>query len=128
MRFLGFTILMILFVVFTATAQPVSEIKTAFSTGNASQIGTYFNPEVEISINRDQSSLEKQQAVAKMRTFFSKHQPSTFSNVHEGASRSGGTGYLTGDLMTQSGKFRVFVYFEGEGNNSKIKEIRIDQR
>jgi hypothetical protein len=129
MRFLGFTLLMIIFVIFTASAQPVSQVKAAFSSGDAAKIGGYFKAEVEISINRDHSALSKQEAIAKLRSFFSKNRAKDFTHVHEGSSRSSsGTGYLTGDLITASGKFRVFVYFEGQAKGTKIKEIRIDQR
>lgn len=117
----------ILFLSLTISAQSVEQVKTAFASGNVTLLSGYFGEEVEISMNRKQDVLSGEEAKTEMKSFFAKHPPVSFSNVHKGASGKNGTGYFTGDLQTSKGVFRVFVYFEKADQNMWIKEIRIDQ-
>ena len=123
-------ILSILFCFSLATmgnTQNTANLESAFANGNASQISSYFSSEVEISINREHKKWDQQGGKTHLQSFFSQHRPTAFTNVHKGASGRDATGYLTGDLQTQSGKFRVFVYFEEVNGARKIKEIRMDK-
>lgn len=103
-------------------------ITAALRSGNADQLGQYFDAKVELSLMDSEGVYDKTQAVAKVKAFFSSHRPSAFAEVHSGASKGSDGKYMIGDLTTGSDDvYRVYFYLSKVNSKYLIQELRIDE-
>ena len=110
----------------TALAFPIAdEIAAALKTGNAEEIAKYFSESVDLSIPENEGVFSKVQAQLILKTFFSKHQPSNFKQVHQGDSKNN-SHYSIGNLTTTNGTFRTYILYKEINNSTVIVELRIE--
>lgn len=104
-------------------------ISRAISAGDVTTLEKYFDETVEIAIMGDEDIFERVKATDLLRTFFAKNQPKTFSQVHQGTSKGNDSIYCIGNLATNSGLFRVYIYLHTKDDNGKylIQELRFDK-
>jgi len=109
-------------------ADSLSDITKAMNTGDATNLGVYFDDNVEIALLSDEDIYDKTQAINKLEQFFSKHQPKAFSQVHEGTSKGSvaKSKYCIGNLQTSGKDFRVYMFISVEKDHYKIQELRIE--
>ncbi|MEM9884648.1 MAG: DUF4783 domain-containing protein [Bacteroidota bacterium] len=108
------------------SADSLSDITRAMSSGSASTIGQYFDENVEIALIQEERIYNKAQAINKLDQFFNQHQPKSFSQVHEGSSKGNASKYCIGNLQTSDNDFRVYMFISVENNQFKIQELRIE--
>ncbi|MEM9847669.1 MAG: DUF4783 domain-containing protein [Bacteroidota bacterium] len=108
------------------SADSLSDISRAMSSGSASTIGQYFDDNVEIALMKEEKVYNKAQAISKLDQFFSQHRPKSFSQVHEGSSKGNASKYCIGNLQTSDDDFRVYMFISVENNHFKIQELRIE--
>ena len=108
------------------SADSLSDISKAMSSGSASTIGQYFDDNVEIALMNEEKVYNKTQAINKLEQFFSQHQPKGFNQVHEGSSKGNASKYCIGKLQTSDDDFRVYMFISVDNNRFKIQELRIE--
>lgn len=109
------------------TQGSLQQITSAIGKGNAEALGPHFDANVEISILEEVDIYNKSEAVAVVKSFFTKHGPKGYSQVHEGTSKGKDSRYVIGKLDTGSGAYRVYLYLKSSGDKEIIQELRFDK-
>jgi hypothetical protein len=125
MKHFLFAILLLPFMV-SAQGDP-APITQALSRGDASVLTEYFDATLELAVLEEEGMYNKSQAGQLVRRFFAQHKPSSFTEVHQGASRSSDSQYIIGNLVTNNGTFRVYLYLSNQGGQLIIQECRFDR-
>ncbi len=107
------------------TAQ--ADLYSAIGRGDVSVINTYFGNEVELSILGSEGVYVKTEAAGHIRNFFSAHQARGFRQMHTGASKGKDSNYIIGELDTDRGVYRVYLYFGPVGERRIVRELRIER-
>lgn len=102
-------------------------ISKAISSGNADALGQYFDTTVEIAIMDKEETYAKTQAIQAVKDFFAKNKPSSFKQVHQGASKGQDSQYCIGNMIATSGTYRVYIYMKVSGTKQVIQELRFDK-
>jgi len=106
-------------------AIPVPDnLATAFKTGNANEISSYFGTSVDMSIPRNEGVYSKTQAKLILKTFFLKNKPADFTIVHSGDSKNN-SHYSIGNLKTKQGNFRTYILYKEIDKKITILELKI---
>lgn len=105
---LSIQILYLLFSFLFTRVEVSDEIVAAIKQGKATEIVKHFDDRVSIKIINQEDVLSKSQAEANLKFFFEKHPVKNFSSVHISGSNSSAQ-YITGNLETSNGRFRVSV-------------------
>jgi hypothetical protein len=101
------------------------ELITGFKTGNAGVIANQISGNVSMSINGASNMYSKAQAELVLKDFFEKNTVKSFNILHQGESKDGAQ-YLMGSLINANGTHRVYAYFKKVGDQTFIKELRIE--
>jgi hypothetical protein len=97
----------------------------ALRTGNTSALSAYFNTSIELAILDQEDIYSKQQAELIVKDFFAKHVPSSFVILHKGGKE--GSQYAIGNLVTNSGNFRVTLLIKMKDNKPYIHQLRFEE-
>lgn len=125
-----FTLLVGFSSLLSATDQkPLSldDVCRAIGSGNVDELTAVMDAEVELSILDREDLLNRDQAIAALKTFFGEYKPSSFGKVHQGASKSADAEYCIGTLATAKGPFRVYVYVAKRANGVLLQELRFER-
>jgi len=109
------------------TDQGLEDISRAIKSGDAAALAQHFDKDVEVTILDEVNIFSKSEAKSAVNTFFSSHKPKSYSQVHEGRSKGEGGQYIIGNLATDAGKFRVYLYMRVENNKHFIQELRFEK-
>ena len=126
MKNLLFALLLIFPFALTEGELNIAAITKAISEGDADGLGQYFDDSVEVAVKDEEGTYAKAEAIKVVRNFFAKNKPTRFSQVHQGASKGQFSEYCIGDLSTQTGTFRVYIYMKVNAGKYTIQEIRFD--
>ena len=104
---------LILFILICKTAvfaqdDIIDNVKDAIKTGSSKELAKYLNSSVDMTIDEKLKSYSKTQAEFILKDFFKKNPPTSFTIVHQGASKSG-LPYVIGEYVSESNTFRVWV-------------------
>jgi len=102
------------------TVEVPSYIITALNEGNASQLSSHLNSNVELVIDNKNDVFSKQQAAGIIADFFRKNVASSFQLIHKG--NKDAASFVIGILKTSTGNFRVYVLTR----NNEIQQLRIE--
>lgn len=102
-----------IFVSLSTFAQNSAEIFSAIGNGNVPAFSDKFTAEVELCFDTQQDFFAKSEAIQKLSAFLIKIKPTSGKHMHNGSSKDNKTTYSVGEVISEKGKFRVFVYFEG---------------
>ena len=107
-------------------ASPVSDnLATALKNGDATEISSYFDASVDLSIPKNEGVFSKIQARLILKTFFLKNKPSHFNVVHNGNSKNN-SHYSIGNLITKQGTFRTYILYKENHKKITILELKIE--
>lgn len=109
------------------TYSNLSEISKALSEGNVNALEQYLDSQIEISILEKENVYRKDEAVKVLKDFFLKNKPTSFSQVHQGASKGQDSQYCIGNLIANTGSFRVYIYLKIVNGKHLIQELRFDK-
>lgn len=116
----------ILFFTFSvALADITDDIASAIKSGNAKQLASFFNTNVELNLPGNEGVYSKAQSEMILKDFFNKHNPKNFNLMHQGASKDGAK-YAIGKLETASGTYRIYLFLKKQADAFLIKEFRIE--
>ena len=110
--------------VFAQSGMP--QITQALNAGDVETLGTYFDESVELSILKEEGIFNKSQALQKVKRFLAQNKVISFTEVHQGASRSSDSKYVIGNLKTADGTYRVYLYLTNRNGKMIIQEFRFD--
>jgi hypothetical protein len=105
----------------------VSAIFNALSTGNAADLERFMDDRIELVLDNRPSLVSKKQAVNQLSSFFDRVVVRSSKEIHQGSSRGKDSKYTIGQLMTNDGEYRIFLFIRQNGSQSIIQEIRIDR-
>ncbi|MGQ1911163.1 DUF4783 domain-containing protein [Marinifilum sp. RC60d5] len=97
----------------------------AFKQGNSISLSNFFGDRVALSIQDKESSYSKSQAKQIMSKFFNDFPPVNFIRKHTGGKT--GARYVTGDLQTKKGKFRVSFLLKEQNGKFIIHQLNIEK-
>ena len=100
----------------------IDEVIGALRAGNSSQLSSFFDDNVELTLPVKSDSYSRAQAQVIIRDFFTNNGVKNFELKHKGDSPGGH--YCIGTLLTKSGNFRAHVFMKMKGNKEVLKEIR----
>jgi Domain of unknown function (DUF4783) len=107
---------------------PVIEgITRALNAGDVASLSQYFGAKVQVSVGDEEQTYEKAKATEAIKSFFSSKRPSGYAPMHSGKSKENADQYMIGNLTTESGTYRVYIYLKTSGTSQTIQEIRFDQ-
>jgi Domain of unknown function (DUF4783) len=105
----------------------IDAITKALNTGDIATLSQYLAPRVQISIGDQESTYEKDKAAVALQSFFTSKRASGYAPMHSGKSKENADQYMIGNLSTESGKYRVYIYLKTTATGQVIQEIRFDQ-
>ncbi len=124
MRNLIILITAFLFTVSFTGTNAIEEIIVSLKSGNSSQLSTYFDNTVEITLPEKSNSYSRNQAEVIIRDFFTLNQVKNFEILHKGGNM--GSLYCIGTLITKNGIFRTTIYLKQKGDRQMLQEIRFE--
>jgi hypothetical protein len=101
----------------------IDEVITALRAGNAGQLSSNFDENVELTLPDKSDSYSKAQAQQIVRDFFGNNKVKGFEVKHKGDSPGGGH-FCIGTLQTNAGNFRTNVFMKVKNGKEVVKEIR----
>lgn len=97
-------------------------VVTAIRSGNVTQLSTFFDVRVDITLPDKSDTYSKTQAEMVIGDFFNTNVVQNFKITQQG--ESGGTVYCAGILQTRSGNYRTTLFFRQKGDKHFLQEIR----
>ena len=108
-----------------ASAQTIPDIIKAFKSDNSSEIISYLDNSIEITMDGQNTTYNINQAGKFLSDFFANNKVRDFKVLHK--SESGGTAYCIGNLITSGGNFRVTFFTKDKGGKTLLQEIRFEK-
>lgn len=105
----------------------IDAITKALNSSDAETLSQYFGAKVQVSIGESEQTLDKAKAKEALKQFFSSKSASGYSAMHSGKSKENNDQYMIGNLSTNAGTYRVYIYLKTTGTSQTIQEIRFDQ-
>lgn len=103
-----------------------ADLGSSLGKGDATGVASHFGTKVELSLTGREYTVGKSEAERHLREFFAAHQAKGFRAVHRGTSKDNDSNYTIGELVTDKGIFRVYTYFQQEGDRRVVRELRIE--
>ncbi len=107
-------------------AQMPDELVLSLKTGNASNLSSYFNENIELVVLDRDDVYSKAQAQQIVTSFFDQYEVQGFSIIHQGGKE--GAKYAIGNLTTNNGTFRVYFLLKNDGSKAYIHQLRIEKQ
>lgn len=104
------------------TQSAIDGVISALRSGNSSQLSTYFDDNVELTLPDKSDSYSKAQAQLIVKDFFGNNGVKGFELKHKGDSPGGH--FCIGTLQTNAGNFRTNVFMKTKSGREVVKEIR----
>jgi len=121
-------ILLFLFLLFPiANTGDMDAIVKAIANGQVGILEQYLDSTVEVSLPDKEDIVEKEEAISLLKAFFEKNAPRGFGEIHQGASRGNDSIYYIGNLLTNSGNYRMYLFIHLNNGRPIIQEIRINK-
>ena len=118
----GMAFLMVMSLGSFAQGNIINQVKEAIKTGISKEIAQYLHPQVDLTINGEMNNYSKTQAEFVLREFFKENPPSSFTIVHQGASK-GGLPYAIGQYISNEQTFRVWMRIKNLDSQYLVHEI-----
>ncbi|MBT8220928.1 MAG: DUF4783 domain-containing protein [Bacteroidia bacterium] len=109
-------------------ASVIESISAALKSGQVEKINQYYSSTVDVTILQDQGFYPKNVATQKVLSFFKGRQVKDYSIVHEGKSKGKDSVYTIGNLTTNDGDYRVYMFITTKGDKHFIEEIKIERK
>jgi len=104
----------------------VDTISTALRTGDSKQISEYFGTAVDVTILDFHGFVDKATTTQKVNEFFSDKSVNGYKVIHSGKSKGKESVYTIGQLKTDKGLYKVYMFITEFKNNHVIQEIKIE--
>lgn len=101
------------------------DVVQAIKAGDASQLSTYFDNTIEITLPGKSNSYSKSQAELVLHDFFVSNTVKDFEILHK--SDNSGSQYCIGNLKTVNGTFRTTIFMKQKRNSEVVQELRFEK-
>lgn len=91
-------------------------------------LGSIITGNVDLSINGNMQINSKETAIGRLKTFLDAEEIISFDIQKGGSSKDNSSNFSLADMVTSSGNYRVFMFFEKTNGKKLVKEIRIDKK
>ena len=119
--------LFVLLGVVAVMADEFDTIAASIRVGDAHGVALYFDKNVDVKTEDKPVTYSKNQAELVLREFFRRNVPRAFTIIHRGSSAKGAK-YIIGNLETNQGNFRSFVYIKEVSQKQFIQEISFEKQ
>ncbi len=103
-----------------------TDLGSSLGKGDVAGISSHLGDKVELCIGEKEELLPKTDAVNRLRDFYATHVAKGFKAMHSGNSKTNESNYTIGELLTDKGSFRVYIYFTQVGGKRVVAELRIE--
>jgi hypothetical protein len=103
----------------------IDQVATAIRTGDANQLASYMDNQVDITLPGKSDTYSKIQAGMIIRDFFNRNGVRNFQIKQKG--ENDGAPYLIGILQTFNGDFRTTLFMKQKGDKELLQELRFQQ-
>jgi hypothetical protein len=110
----------------TSATWAQADLQTALGKGDVNALSSHFSNTVEVSILGREATLSKTEAATRLQGFYTDHPARGFRTVHRGTSKDSDSNYMIGELSTDKGTYRVYIYFQQQGERRLVSELRIE--
>lgn len=100
----------------------IDEVIVALRSGNSTDLGKFFDDNIELTLPDKSDSYSKAQAQLIVKDFFKNNGVKGFELKHKGDAPDGH--FCIGTLQTNSGSFRTNVFMKIKNNKEVVREIR----
>jgi hypothetical protein len=123
-RFYLTSIFFLLFVT-AVNADQIDSIAWLIKQGNSQRLSQLLSPTVEITMNEQENTYSKRQAIAVISKFFNEHRPVTSKLLHKVNS---GSKFLFGVVIysSSSGVYRIAYTVDITKKSTRIIELRFE--
>lgn len=117
----------ILLLTFSTKAQDVFAVfPAALKSGNTAVLSKNFDKRIDITLDDNSDNYSKDQAEVILRDFLNKFSVREFTIIHKGSSPNGAQ-YIVGNLKTNKGSYRTYIYVKKTDDVTYIQEIRFEK-
>lgn len=100
----------------------IDGVISALKSGNASELGRFFDDNVQLKLPDKSDTYSKAQAQLIVKDFFGNNKVKGFEVKHKGEQNGGE--YFIGTLSTSQGSFRTTVYVRNKSGKQLVTEVR----
>lgn len=111
--------------IFSATQPKLYEAIKAFKSGNISTVTDLLDNSVQITLNGNTNSYNKQQAATLISDFFRNNKILDFKVLHQ--SESNETAFCIGNLSTSTGTYRLTFFAKEKNGKTVLQELRFEK-
>jgi len=111
---------------FSSSNTAVDTISTALRTGDSKQISEYFGTSVDVTILDFHGFVDKATTTKKVNEFFSDKAVDGYKVIHSGKSKGKESVYTIGQLKTDKGVYKVYMFISELKDSHIIQEIKIE--
>lgn len=103
----------------------ISDISAAIKNGNSTQVASYFNSTIDLTVPDNEGTYSKTQAELILKDFFTKNPPASFTVNHNGSSNDGSL-YAIGTYTSGSGSYRTYFLLKKSGSSYLIQKLEFE--
>ena len=100
----------------------VHQVRDAIKTGSSKELTKHLHHTIDITLEDNMGSYSRNQAEFVLKDFFKKYPPSSFTIVHQGASK-GGLQFAIGQYLSDGNTFRVWMRIKNAEAAGMIHEL-----
>jgi len=113
-------------VLISQTVEINTQIASAVSTGNATELASYFNTMVDLSIPGTEDTFGKTQATRILQDFFSKYPVKSYKTNKQGSSTDGSQ-FAIGRMEAGNKIFRIYYLMKKSMDKYLIQQFQIQE-
>jgi isocitrate dehydrogenase kinase/phosphatase len=121
-----FLVVVMMLGTFLSASANSNDISQAFAKGDVAKIYSYMNSSLELSIQNNSSSCDKNRAKNLLEDFFRKNRPSNYSLMSK--NEKGKSAVLLGKLYTNGGEYTLMILTQKENDKNLICQIKITSK
>ena len=99
----------------------------AIRKGDAKALALCFDQRIDLTFSDKTTTCSRKQAELIIRKFFSKVEPTNFTNPEQGDSHRNNTKFLIGYMTTSNGVYKVYLFFVLKKGTYVVRELRFEK-
>ena len=105
----------------------LKEIASASQQGDAKELSLFFDKQIDLTCSEKTNTYSKNQAEQILQKFFTKVGPTNFVNEQQGTSTANNTKFAIGNMNSESGVYKVYMFFVQKSGQYFLRELRFEK-
>jgi len=105
----------------------LKEIASAIKQGDAKELSLFFDKQIDLTFSENTNTYSKNQAEQILQKFFIKVGPTNFVNEQQGTSTANNTRFVIGNMNSESGVYKVYMFFVQKSGQYMLRELRFEK-